>query len=41
MFYLAGLNDSIRDGVERALSMLGDRSVDTWLRTHEEADYRD
>ena len=41
MFYLAGISDTMREGTERALSMLSDGSVETWQRTHEEADYRD
>ena len=41
MFYLAGISDTMREGTERALSMLTDGSVETWQRTHEEADYRD
>ncbi|MCT1412920.1 anthranilate phosphoribosyltransferase [Corynebacterium sanguinis] len=41
MFYLAGISNTMREGTERALSMLTDGSVETWQRTHEEADYRD
>lgn len=41
MFYLAGISDTMREGTERALSMLSDGSMETWQRTHEEADYRD
>lgn len=39
MFYIYGMADSIRDGVARALEVIGDGTVQAWLRTHEEADY--
>ncbi|QPK83241.1 anthranilate phosphoribosyltransferase [Corynebacterium qintianiae] len=41
MFYLYGKADSIREGVDHAQGLLSDRTVETWLRNHEEADYSD
>lgn len=41
MFYLYGAADTMRDGVDKALGMLADGSVETWLTQHEEADYGD
>ena len=41
MFYLYGTEDTIGDGVNRALGMLADGTVESWLRDHEEADYSD
>ncbi|WKD58415.1 Anthranilate phosphoribosyltransferase [Corynebacterium capitovis DSM 44611] len=41
MFYLRGMNDSLREGVERARQVLNDGTVHEWLRRHEEADYSD
>ncbi|MEX3505287.1 anthranilate phosphoribosyltransferase [Corynebacterium sp. LK2510] len=39
MFYLYGKAASMREGVEQALELLADGSVEKWLRTHEEANY--
>lgn len=39
MFYLYGKADTLKEGVELALGMLADGSVNDWLKKHEEADY--
>ncbi|WKD60044.1 anthranilate phosphoribosyltransferase [Corynebacterium caspium] len=39
MFYISERADSLREGTEKALELINDGTVDTWLRTHEEADY--
>lgn len=39
MFYVYGMADSIADGVAHAIRVIEDGTVQSWLRTHEEADY--
>ena len=39
MFYLAGIADTIADGVAHAIGLLEDGTVNAWLAHHEEADY--
>lgn len=39
MFYLYGTCDTIADGVAHARTLLDNGAVQTWLATHEEADY--
>lgn len=41
MFYLYGMDGTIREGVERALGLLSEGTVQAWLASHEEADYSD
>lgn len=40
MFYLIGHADSFAAGTSKALELLADGTVATWLARHEEADYR-
>ena len=39
MFYLYGMDDTVRAGTERAKSLVDDGTVAAWLRKHEEANY--
>ncbi|WP_087116853.1 anthranilate phosphoribosyltransferase [Corynebacterium urinipleomorphum] len=39
IFYLYGMDEDIKSGVERAQSLLADGTVAQWLSTHEGADY--
>lgn len=41
MFYLYGVEDSLRAGVDHALTLLAQGTVNDWLNTHERADYSD
>lgn len=41
MFYLYGVEDSLRAGVDHALTLLAQGTVNDWLSTHERADYSD
>lgn len=39
MFYLNGDVETLREGVDKALSLLADGTVEEWLARHEEANY--
>lgn len=39
MFYLTGKTETMADGVQHALDLIQNGTVNDWLRTHEEADY--
>ncbi|SQG63616.1 anthranilate phosphoribosyltransferase [Corynebacterium renale] len=39
MFYITGAADSLRAGVDRALELIDNGTVNEWLRKHEEANY--